>query len=71
MYGQTYNHVHTLDLVFTMGVKICSLKLLDMTVSDHKCLVFTHVSTVSPRFLCTRIFKATLGRIEKRGDLKI
>lgn len=58
--GQTHNRGHTLDLVFTLGVSISSVELVDMTISDHRCIVFSCDSPVthaaSPSSVCCRIF---------------
>lgn len=37
--GSTHNRGHTLDPVFTIGLSINSLSLIDL-VSDHKCILF-------------------------------
>ncbi|MGH4058720.1 hypothetical protein ACRE98_29585, partial [Klebsiella pneumoniae] len=58
--GQTHKRGHTLDLVFTLGVSISSVELVDMTISDHRCIVFSCDSPVthaaSPSSVCSRIF---------------
>ncbi len=38
--GQTHNRGHTLDLVFSLGLRIPSVETLDLFVSDHRCIVF-------------------------------
>ena len=57
--GSTHNRGHTLDLVFTLGLTINSLSLIDL-VSDHKCILFdSYIQATAPdlkRTVCSRIF---------------
>lgn len=52
------NHGHTLDLIFTLGVKVSILECLDIPISDHKCITFTcelqSATYVPPCVVCTR-----------------
>ena len=47
VHGPTHNRGHTLDLVFTLGMSLAFLDVLDFTVSDHKCIVFNSECPVS------------------------
>ncbi len=44
----THNQGHTLDLVFTLGLTVNNLSIMDLSVSDHMCILFdtTVVQTV-------------------------
>lgn len=58
--GPTHNRVHTLDLVFTLGIILSSLNFMHFIVSDHKCIVFNSecpvFNTAAPRSWSTRIY---------------
>ena len=58
--GPTHNRGHTLDLVFTLGMSLTLLDVLDLTVSDHRCIVFNSEclvsETVATHSWCTRVF---------------
>ncbi|KAK0142789.1 hypothetical protein N1851_019280 [Merluccius polli] len=47
VHGPTHNRGHRLDLVFTLGMSLAFLDVLDFTVSDHKCIVFNSECPVS------------------------
>lgn len=57
--GSTHNRGHTLDLIFTLGLTINSLSLIDL-VSDHKCILFdSYIQATAPGqkwTVCSRIF---------------
>lgn len=58
VFGPTHNHGHTLDLIFTLGVKVSILECLDIPISDHKCITFTcelqSATYVPPCVVCKR-----------------
>ena len=35
----TLNHGHTLDLIFTYGLSVTFVNLIDLFVSDHSCII--------------------------------
>lgn len=38
--GLTQNHGHTLDLVFTLGLDLNNVSMMDLSVSYHQCILF-------------------------------
>ncbi len=38
--GPTHIHGHILDLVFSYGLTVCDLEIIDIGFSDHKSVVF-------------------------------
>lgn len=45
---QTHNSGHSMVVVFILCGKISSVELLDMTVSDHKCIFYNCDQSLSP-----------------------
>lgn len=70
MCGPTHNQGQTLDLVFTLGLILSSLNLLDFTVSDHKCIVLTECPVSKTVVSCSwsaHIFNEKMWQSSARG----
>lgn len=48
--GATHNHGNTLDLVFTKGIEIDISDITRVPVSDHFCVFFNVITSVSTQF---------------------
>ncbi len=47
MHGPTHNHGHTLDLLISRGLNISSIVIKDVALSDHFCIFFDILISVT------------------------
>ncbi len=47
MHGPTHNHGHTLDLFISRGLNISSIVIKDIALSDHFCIFFDILISVT------------------------
>ncbi len=47
MHGPTHNQVHTLDVLISRGLNISSIVIKDVALSDHFCIFFNILISVT------------------------
>ncbi len=61
MHGPTHNRGHTLDLVLRRGLNILSVPIKDVALSDHFCIFFDILISVTTEFKSVSVRKRCIN----------